>query len=103
MKPDLPESSLAFTPAVRDLAMRLGAGSSIAPSAILTQTGRMKRTMGSEAWMSFTATQTISAETCDFDWRGRIVGQLDWRRVLIEAPALSNCRPSPATDGDERC
>ncbi|MDB5444886.1 MAG: hypothetical protein JWQ97_203 [Phenylobacterium sp.] len=65
------DSSLELPRAVRELAMRLGAGSSLAPSATLTQTGRMKRGLGSNAWMSFSATQTISAATCDFAWRAR--------------------------------
>ena len=58
-------------PAVRDLALRLGAGSSPARSATLTQTGRMRRTLDAETWISFAATQTISAHLCDFAWRAR--------------------------------
>ena len=34
----------------------------------LTQTGRMKRSLDTESWMAFTATQTISARACEFDW-----------------------------------
>lgn len=31
----------------------------------------MKRKLGAETWMAFTATQTISARACEFDWRAR--------------------------------
>ena len=56
--------------AVYDLAMRLG----VQPDGVrgpvaLTQTGRMKRSIDAEAWMAFTATQTISTLACAFDWR----------------------------------
>ncbi len=58
--------------AVYDLAMRLGVNPKRLRSRVrLAQTGRMKRTLGAEAWMAFTATQTISARACEFDWRAR--------------------------------
>ena len=65
------ESSFALPSAVRDLAMRLGAASSPARYATLTQTGRMKRALGAETWMTFRAVQAISAQSCDFAWRAR--------------------------------
>ena len=58
--------------AVVDLAARLGAkfvrgGSHIA----LAQKGRMKRALGKDAWMTFTARQSIKSATCDFSWRAK--------------------------------
>ncbi len=64
-RPDLPAS-------VYDLALRLGVNAKDHRSSVrLTQTGRMKRKLGVEAWMTFTATQTISTRACEFDWRAR--------------------------------
>ncbi len=58
--------------AVYSLAMRLGVNSKDLRSGVkLTQTGRMKRKLGAEAWMAFTAAQTISTRACDFHWRAR--------------------------------
>ena len=58
--------------AVYSLAMRLGVNpKGLRSSVRLTQTGRMKRKLGAKAWMAFTATQTISARACEFDWRAR--------------------------------
>lgn len=58
--------------AVYDLALRLGANPQRVPTgAKLTQTGQMKRKLGTDAWMKFTAKQTISANHCAFDWRAR--------------------------------
>jgi hypothetical protein len=58
--------------AVYDLAIRLGVKPQDNPSGVnLTQTGRMKRDLGSESWMAFTATQTIRTRTCEFDWRAK--------------------------------
>ena len=55
---------------VYDLAMRLGASPEGAHStATLTQTGRMKRKLGSTSWMVFSAVQTILPATCGFKWR----------------------------------
>lgn len=58
--------------AVVDLAMRLGARSAPGGSVVkLEQRGRMKRALGSDAWMAFTACQTIATSACDFAWRAR--------------------------------
>lgn len=58
--------------AVHDLALRLGADPKMNRSSVkLTQTGRIKRSIHKESWMSFTATQTISTRECAFDWRAR--------------------------------
>ncbi len=58
--------------AVYDLAMRLGVKPEDNRTSVkLTQTGRMKRNLGAEAWMAFTATQTISTRACEFDWRAK--------------------------------
>jgi hypothetical protein len=58
--------------AVYSLAIRLGVNpKGLRPGVKLTQTGRMKRKLGAEEWMAFTATQTISAHACEFDWRAR--------------------------------
>ncbi len=58
--------------AVYDLAMRLGVSPDDNHDGVrLTQTGRMKTSLESEAWMDFTATQTISNRTCEFDWRAK--------------------------------
>jgi hypothetical protein len=58
--------------AVYSLAMRLGVNSKGLRSGVkLTQTGRMKRKLGAEAWIAFTAAQTISTRACDFHWRAR--------------------------------
>lgn len=58
--------------AVYDLAMRLGVRPEGHRSEIkLTQTGRIKRNIDAESWMTFTATQTISTRACEFDWRAR--------------------------------
>nr|WP_294552392.1 DUF6544 family protein [uncultured Rhodopila sp.] len=56
--------------AVYDLAMRLGVKPGDNRGGVrLEQTGRMKRTLDTESWMAFTATQTISTRACEFDWR----------------------------------
>jgi hypothetical protein len=56
--------------AVYDLAIRLGVKPGDARASVsLTQTGRMKRSLDTQAWMAFTATQTISTHACEFDWR----------------------------------
>jgi hypothetical protein len=63
---------LPLPAAVHDLANRLGVGPGDPPSGVrLTQTGRMKASLKSEAWMAFTASQTISTQRCEFDWRAR--------------------------------
>jgi hypothetical protein len=57
---------------VRDLALRLGVQpGNRRPLVRLTQTGRIKRKIGCDSWMSFKATQTISTVACQFDWRAR--------------------------------
>lgn len=59
-------------PAVRDLALRLGVKPGGSRSGVkLTQTGRMKAKIDAKSWMAFTAMQTISTQTCEFDWRAR--------------------------------
>jgi len=58
--------------AVLDLAIRLGVTPQDDPASVrLTQSGRMKRSLASDSWMDFTASQTISARACEFDWRAR--------------------------------
>ena len=55
--------------AVYDLAIRLGVKPEDNIGGVkLTQTGRMKRNLDTGSWMAFTATQTISARACEFDW-----------------------------------
>jgi len=56
--------------AVYDLAMRLGVKPDENRDGVrLTQTGRMKRSLDTQSWMAFNATQTISTRACEFDWR----------------------------------
>lgn len=60
-------------PAVVDLAARLGVRPSNDPLRVsLTQTGQMKRTLESDSWMAFTASQTIATHRCGFDWRAKV-------------------------------
>ena len=55
--------------AVYDLAMRLGVTPEDTRTSVkLTQTGRMKRSLDAQSWMSFSAIQTISTRDCAFDW-----------------------------------
>jgi len=72
--------------AVRDLAIRLGVrpGEPVA-DVRLTQTGRMKTSLTSKGWIGFKATQTISARTCEFDWRARAgpLGLISGRDALL--------------------
>lgn len=66
------ENRTRLPAAVYDLAMRLGVKSTDPRSSVrLTQTGRMKRKLGVESWMAFTAIQTIATRACEFDWRAR--------------------------------
>ena len=81
--------------AVIDLARRLGAH--VAPtdlpeSSIVTlgQTGKMKRALGTDNWMSFTARQTIDTGACGFVWRARF-GPLGMISV-IDALAIGEGR-----------
>lgn len=72
--------------AVYDLAIRLGVKPQDNPSSVrLTQTGRMKRDLRSEAWMKFTASQTISTRCCEFEWRARAgpFGLISARDALV--------------------
>jgi hypothetical protein len=72
--------------AVYDLALRLGANPEMnRPSVYLEQSGRMKP-LGARSWMSFTAKQTISTHTCEFDWRARTgpLGAISARDALTE-------------------
>lgn len=56
--------------AVYDLAMRLGVKPDDNITGVkLTQTGRMKRKIDGESWMTFTASQAISTRTCEFNWQ----------------------------------
>lgn len=77
--------------AVYDLAMRLGvkAQNKIA-SVRLKQTGRMKRKLDVETWMAFTATQTISTCSCEFDWRAKAgpFGLMSGRDALVGGEGL---------------
>jgi len=58
--------------AVHDLALRLGVTPGDNYSSVaLTQTGRMKAKIDANSWMAFTARQSISTRTCEFDWRAR--------------------------------
>lgn len=57
---------------VRDLALRLGAEPVLrARTVALTQTGQMRLSLSSNRWLAFTARQTISITSCDFDWQAR--------------------------------
>ena len=58
--------------AVYDLAIRLGAKPGDNGGGVnLTQTGRMKRKLGTQSWMAFAAAQAISTCACEFDWRAK--------------------------------
>ena len=73
--------------AVHDLAIRLGVKPRDNPARVsLTQTGRMKRDLDSEAWMSFTASQTIWTRACEFDWRAKAgpFGMISGRDALMD-------------------
>lgn len=74
--------------AVYELALRLGVMPDTRHStAKLTQTGRMKRKLGSASWMSFTAAQTISTRACEFEWLARF-GPFG---LVSVCDALKNC------------
>jgi hypothetical protein len=80
------QSRLRLPEAVYDLAIRLGVKPQHNPSSVnLTQTGRIKRNLDSDTWMPFTATQTIAAHSCEFDWRARAgpFGLVSGRDALI--------------------
>src|SRR3954469_10271638 len=59
-------------PEIYDFAIRAGsdAGRSVA-SISLRQTGRMRQDRDTR-WMSFRATETISAKTCAFEWKAHV-------------------------------
>jgi len=71
--PDMPPPERGDLPSfVLDLAKRLGAQAAPAGSIVaLTQAGTMKRVLGKDAWMSFTARQSIETDACGFAWRAR--------------------------------
>ncbi|MEQ1688987.1 MAG: DUF6544 family protein, partial [Sphingopyxis sp.] len=72
MPDDVYQPRLRLPSAVHDLALRLGASPELARSTVkLEQSGRMKRQLGQESWMPFTAAQTLSANACEFEWRAR--------------------------------
>lgn len=76
----------ALPDAVRDLALRLGVTPEEPPPQIhLTQTGRMKRDLAADGWMTFTATQSIATTSCEFDWRARAgpFGLISGRDALV--------------------
>lgn len=59
--------------AVVDLAMRLGVQPAADPPCVnLTQTGHIRRSLESDSWMAFKASQTIATHRCAFDWRARV-------------------------------
>ncbi|KQS51612.1 hypothetical protein ASG20_06390 [Sphingomonas sp. Leaf198] len=59
--------------AVVDLAVRLGVQPAAHPPCVsLTQAGHMKRTLESDSWMAFKASQTIATDRCAFDWRAKV-------------------------------
>jgi hypothetical protein len=67
-----PHDHTRLPAAVYDLAVRLGAKPGDDRSTVtLTQSGRMKRNLDGDAWMDFTATQTISTRACEFDWQAQ--------------------------------
>ena len=71
--PDVPPPRRTDLPSVVfDLAKRLGAQAASTGSIVaLTQTGRMKRALGKDGWMSFAARQSMETEACGFAWRAR--------------------------------
>ena len=72
--------------AVYDLAMRLGVKPGNKPHSVsFTQSGRMKRDLDSDQWMAFTADQTMSTTSCEFDWHVKAgpLGLISGRDALI--------------------
>lgn len=68
----LPLQRSDLPPAVIELATRLGARSVPDGSTVsLVQKGKMKRALGTDSWMSFTARQSIEIGACNFAWRAR--------------------------------
>lgn len=63
---------MTIPPAVRDLALRLGANETgIAGQTVLTQQGEMKLSLTSSRWHAFTARQTMSVTACASSWRAK--------------------------------
>ena len=90
-----PDRGARLPSAVRDLAMRLGADPNLGPRRVrLTQTGRMKTRLEATSWMSFTATQTISTQTCAFDWQARMgpLGLISVRDKMADGGGQLNVR-----------
>lgn len=80
-------------PAVRDLALRLGAEPLLPKARVrLSQSGRMQQPGG--AWRSFVARQTIETADCAFDWRARTgpFGALSIRDCLTSSGAALEVR-----------
>lgn len=72
-------------PAVRRLAVNLGASPTDGRAVQLRQIGRM-RSSATSGWQHFTARQTIVQDKCEFDWRARYgpLGVVSVRDALIE-------------------
>jgi hypothetical protein len=63
---------MTLIPAVRDLALRLGASPArIAGPVHLTQTGSMKLRLDTDGWLPFRASQTLEVTRCAFSWSAR--------------------------------
>lgn len=76
---------------VFDLAIRLGVNpQNNFPGVLLRQTGRMKGSLDARGWLAFTASQTISARDCAFDWRARVgpFGMISGRDALVHGEGL---------------
>lgn len=68
----LPHQRGDFPAVAIDLATRLGAQRARSKSIVsLAQTGRMKRALGTDSWMSFTARQSIEVRDCNFKWHAK--------------------------------
>lgn len=95
---------------VRDLALRLGADPVLGNRTVaLAQSGQMRLNLSSDRWLAFSARQTISITSCDFDWQARfqpfgllrVVDALQDGMGRLEATALGfipvmRARPGPA-------
>jgi len=68
----LPPQRGDFPAVAIDLATRLGAQPARSKSIVtLAQSGRMKRALGTDSWMSFTARQSIEVRDCNFEWSAK--------------------------------
>ncbi len=86
MTQDIARHAPPLPDAVRELAIRLGVKMDDTRSRVLlTQAGRMKRDLASDRWLAFTATQTISTNSCEFDWQARAgpFGLISGRDALV--------------------